>query len=210
MTENSQYQKRKQVYDLMKTLDKGQKGMLFEALLGEWAETLPKKGKEYGVASGSGKYGERLEWLQDHWGTAFETKGTTALRKMPLSGVVELLALFALQAADSDDAELTFGSMEDGSELGDKVASGLSAMKVASGPQVVISKSAYNELQRIRREFEEQGGASPETSTKVLQRIMDQLQAMPSVKNEKETKVYTTRRGKYDAKKKAESGFTNK
>ncbi len=43
MAEQSQYQKKKQVTDLLKTLDRGQKSMLFETLLGEWAETLPKK-----------------------------------------------------------------------------------------------------------------------------------------------------------------------
>ena len=203
MAELSAYQKKKQVADLLKSLDKGQKQMLREALISEWAETLPQKGKEYGVAGGCGKFAERLEWLQEHWGTAFESKGGRALRKMPLTGVIELLALFALQAADSDDTELSFGSLEDGSELGDKVASGLAAMKAASGPQVVISQSAYNELQKIRLEYEELGGASPETSTKVLQKLFDQLQAMPSVKSQKEVARYESRKKKVDPKSKA-------
>jgi len=203
MAELTQYQKKKQVADLVKTLDKGQKQMLREILVAEWAETLPQKGKEYGVSGGGGKFAERLEWLQEHWGTAFESKGGTALRKMPLTGVIELLTLFALSAADSEDAELSFGSLEDGSELGDKVASGLAAMRAMSGPQVVISQAAYNELQKIRREYEEIGGASPETSTKVLQKILDQLQSMPSVKNQKEIARYESRKKKVDTKDKA-------
>jgi hypothetical protein len=203
MAEKTQYQKRKEVSDLLNTLDRGQKSMLLEALLGEWAETLPKKGKEYGVSGGNGKYTERLEWLQEHWGTAFESKGSTALRKMPLSGVLELLALFCLGAADSDDMEVSCGSLEDGSELGDKVASALSAMKQAAGPQVVISQAAYNQLQQIRREYEELGGKGPEESTKVLAKILDQLQAMPSVKNVKEVARYESKKKKVDAKGKA-------
>lgn len=194
MPEQSAYQKKKQVFDLLKTLDKGQKGMLLEALLEEWAETeLPRRGKEYGV---SGNYSERIEWLSEHWGTQFETKGTTALRKMPTSGVVSLLTLFALRASESEDSQLTFGSLEDGSELGDKVASGLDAMKQATGPQVVISQSAYNQLQAIRREWEASGGQGPEASTKILQKIMDQLQSMPSVKNAKEIARYESRKKK--------------
>jgi hypothetical protein len=66
-------------------------------------------------------------------------KETKALRKMPLSGVLELLTLFSLNVADSGDEDPSFGSLEDGSELGEKMASGLSAMKSANGPQVEIS-----------------------------------------------------------------------
>jgi hypothetical protein len=192
MAEVSQYQKRKQVADLLRTLDRGQRGMLLEDLLEDWAQTLPKRGKDYGATSSS-KYGERLEWLQSHWGTQFPTKGTMALRRMPLAGVLELLTLFCLGAADSD-SEPSFGSLEDGSELGDKVASALVAMQSAGGPQVVISQAAFNELQKIRREYEELGGASPEASTKVLKKLFDHLQAMPSVKDEKEVARYEKRK----------------
>ncbi|MCP9903118.1 hypothetical protein KBY72_13935 [Cyanobium sp. BA5m-21] len=196
MPELSQYQKQKQTNELIKGLDNGQKAVVLDKLLEEWVETLPRKGKDYGVGAGKGKWAERFEWLQEHWGTQFDNgKGSVALRRMPASGVLELLTLFALQAADSDDDELTFGSLEDGSELGEKVASGLSAMKEASGPQVAISLGAFNELQRIRREYQEAGGTSDAaTSTKVLQKIFDQLQAMPSVKDEKETARYEKRK----------------
>jgi hypothetical protein len=209
MAEQSQYQKRKQVNDLVKTLDRGQKGMLFETLLDEWAESLPKKGKEYGVSGGSSKYAERLDWLQEHWGTAFETKGTNAVRRMPLSGVIELLALFCLGAADQQKAGDGFGILEDGSELAERVASGLSAMRDANGPQVVISQSAYNELQKIRREYEELGGQGPETSTKILEKLMNQLQAMPGMKNEKEIAKYETTKTRKVKKEELPAGFTN-
>jgi hypothetical protein len=203
----SQYQKRKEVEGIVKSLDRGQKGQLLEMLLEDWSETLPKRGKEYGVGSGD-KYQRRLGWLQEHWGNQFETKGSTALRKMPLSGVLELLTLFCLSAADSKDADVAFGSLEDGSELGEKVASSLAAMKDASGPQVVISQAAYNELQKIRREYEELGGAGPESSTKILEKIFDQLQSMPSMKSEKETKAYETKKKKV-AKDAMPAGFSS-
>lgn len=203
MAELSQYQKRKQVEDLYEGLDRGQRSQLLELLLEDWAEALPKKGKDYGVAQSS-KYAKRLEWLTSHWGTAFTTKtGGSGLRRMPLGTVVAILSLFALQAADSEDDTLTFGSLEDGSELADKVATGLSAMKMAGGEQVTISRSAYNQLQAIRREWEEQGGASPEASTKVLAKIFDQLSAMPSVKSDKEIARYESRKKKVDTTNKA-------
>lgn len=186
----SQYQKRKEVADLVKSLDRGQKSMLLEDLLEDWAQTLPKKGKEYGV--NSGKFAERLEWLQEHWGTQFPTKGTMALRRMPMAGVLELLTLFCLGVADSPD-EPSFGSLEDGGELGDKVASALAAMHSAGGPQVVISQAAFNALQKIRREYEALGGDKPEASTKILKKIFDQLESMPSVKSQKEIKAYQSR-----------------
>lgn len=186
MAELSQYQKKKQVADLMKTLDKGQKAQLLETLLGEWAETLPKKTKEYGETNGGGKYLDRLEWLQEHWGTAFEARGTTALRKMPLSGVLELLTVFTLNAADSKEGEMTFGALEDGSELAEKVASALDAMKQAAGPQVVISMDAYKHLQAIKRLWSEEGNVSPEVSTKIMEQIKGALKSMPAVKSEAE------------------------
>jgi hypothetical protein len=184
MAELSAYQKKQQVASLMKTLDKGQKGQLLEALLGEWAETLPKKGKEFGISGGDGKFVERLEWLQEHWGTAFETKGTTALRKMPLSGVLELLTLFTLKGADSKEKEMTFGALQDGSVLAEKVARTLEAMKQAQGPQVVITRAAYDHLQAIKRMWKAEGNASPETSSKILDELEGVLRSMPAVKSE--------------------------
>jgi hypothetical protein len=186
MAELSAYQKKKQVTDLLQTLDKGQKGQLLEALLGEWAETLPKKGKEFGVSGGDGKFEERLKWLQEHWGTAFEAKGTTALRKMPLSGVLELLTLFVLGGADSTDEALTFGSLEDGSELGEKVAAAVDAMKQTAGPKVVITMDAYKHLQAIKRVWSEEGNVAPEVSTKILEMLKGALKSMPAVKSEAE------------------------
>ena len=209
MSETSAYQKKKALDTLYKGLDKGQKKALLDLLLEEWAETLPQKGKEPGVAGGNGKWAKRLDWLQEHWGTAFETKGTNAVRRMPLSGVIELLALFCLGAADQQKAGDGFGILEDGSELAERVASGLSAMRVTNGPQVVISQSAYNELQKIRREYEELGGQGPETSTKILEKLMNQLQAMPGMKNEKEIAKYETTKTRKVKKEELPAGFTN-
>lgn len=194
MAELSAYQKKQQVASLMKTLDKGQKAQMLEALLGEWAETLPKKGKEFGISGGNGKFKERLDWLQEHWGTTFETKGTTALRKMPLSGVLELLTLFSLKVADSKEDEMTFGALEDGSELAEKVASALDAMKQAQGPQVVITMDAYKHLQAIKRLWSEEGNVSPEVSTKIMEQIKGALKSMPAVKSEAELQRIEARR----------------
>jgi hypothetical protein len=214
MTELSAYQKKKLVSDTLANLDRGQKAQALELLLEEWAETLPKRGKEYGVAGGSARYAERLEWLSEHWGTQFvvekKDRETKALRKMPLSGVLELLTLFCLNVADSGDEDASFGSLEDGSELGEKVASGLSALKSSNGPRVVISMEAFRELQRLAREAQEGGAEGPRTSTAIVEKLASVLKDMPSAKTEKETRVYRTRRAKYDAKKKAEMAFTNK
>lgn len=194
MAELSAYQKKQQVASLMKTLDKGQKGQMLEALLGEWAETLPKKTKEYGEKSDGGKYLERLEWLQEHWGTAFESRGTTALRKMPLSGVLELLTVFTLNAADSEEGEMNFGTLEDGSELAEKVATALDAMKQAAGPQVVITMDAYKHLQAIKRLWKEEGNVAPEVSTKIMEMIAGAMKSMPAVKSDAELERIAARK----------------
>ena len=159
---------------------------MLEALLGEWAETPPKKGKEFGISGGNGKFKERLEWLQEHWGTAFETKDTTALRKMPLSGVLELLTLFMLKGADISEDALTFGALEDGSELAEKVATALDAMEQAQGPQVVITMDVYKHLQAIKRLWKEEGNVAPEVSTKIMEMIAGAIKSMPSVKSDAE------------------------
>ena len=200
-TEISAYQRKKRVVDAVNKWDKGEKAIAFELLLGEWAEQLPKASKAT----------ERLEWLQEHWGTQFEVtrKGVMkkALRKATLEGVLELLTLFCLNAADSEDEELTFGSLElppgeDGPEaVSDKVASGLSALKQASGPVVQIPLAAYRELQRLRKEAEGAGADPARTNTSVLKTIDDILRSMPSVKDEKETRVYQKRRAAYDKRK---------
>jgi len=196
MAEASQYQKRKQVTDLVKSLERGQRTMLLETLLADWAQTLPKRAKDYGVAGGSDKYQKRLDWLQDHWGTQFETKGSSAVRRLPLSGVLELLTLFCLNSAGSEEKDLSFGSLEDGSELAEKVASGLQQLRGASGPLVTISLDAYNQLQKIAREYREQGGGSPEASTKILERVLSELEAMPGMKTEKEQAKYEKAKAK--------------
>ncbi len=48
-----------------------------------------------------------------------------------------LLTLLTLCAAVCTDEELSFSSLEDGSELGDKVATSLTAMKQAGGEEVL-------------------------------------------------------------------------
>jgi hypothetical protein len=205
MAAQSQYEKRKALDTLYKGLDKGQKKQLLELLLEEWAETLPQKGKEQGVAGGNGKWAKRLDWLQEHWGTEFETKGTTALRRMPISGVVELLTLYALSVVDGKE-DIEFGSFEMGTELTDKVNTALAALKDASGEQVTMSRKAYNELQRIKREFAKVGGEVRNVDTSILSSLGELLESLPSVKSEKEIAVYESRKKKVDAKEKA---FTN-
>lgn len=203
MSELSQYQKRKQVTDLMKTLDKGQKGVLFELLLEEWAETLPHRLKDWDAPK-DGRLQARLEWLQEHWGTAFETgKGGQGLRRMPLGNVVGLLTTFCLKAADNPDSEVDFGMLDDESEIGMKVATGLEQMSVANGPQVTISLHAWNQMQAIRREWKEQGGKDVAADTSIIKKIFDQLESMPSVKDEKEIKRYVSRKKKVSTEDKA-------
>jgi hypothetical protein len=82
-------------------------------------------------------------------------------------------------------------------------------MRDANGPQVVISQSAYNELQKIRREYEELGGQGPETSTKILEKLMNQLEAMPGMKNEKEVAKYETAKTKKLKKEEMPAGFSS-
>lgn len=209
MASSSQYEKRKALDTLYKGLDKGQKKQLLDLLLEEWAETLPQKGKDQGVVSERGKWSKRLDWLQEHWGTEFETKGTTALRRMPISGVVELLTLYALSVADQKE-DLDFGSFEMGTELTDKVNTALAALKDASGEQVTISRSAFNELQRIKREFAEAGGeVRGDVSTKILGSLGELLASLPSIKSEKEIAKYQVTKARKMKSEELPSGFTN-
>ena len=202
MAEQSQYQKRKEIEGIYKSLDKGAKKQLLELLLEDWAQALPQKGKEQGVSGANGKWAKRLVWLQDHWGTEFETKGTTAIRRMPLSGVVELLTIYALSVADVKGS-LEFGSFEMESELSDKVNTALTALKSASGEQVSISRDAFNELQRIKREFAEAGGeVRGEVSTKILSTLGELLASLPSIKSEKEVAKYQANHAAYESRKK--------
>jgi hypothetical protein len=114
---------------------------------------------------------------------------------MPLSGVLELLTLFVLRGADTKDEFLTFGSLDDRSVLGEKVASAIDVMRETTGPQVVITRSAYDHLQAIKRMWEkEKGEVSPEESTKILDRLMGALKSMPAVKTEAEIKSVEARK----------------
>jgi hypothetical protein len=207
MAEQSQYQKRRQLESIYNGLERGQKRMLFEMLLEDWVETLPQKGKEQGVTGGNGKWTKRLTWLQEHWGTGFETKGSTALRKMPLSGVIELLTLYALSTADLKD-DLEFGSFEMRTDLTDKVNTALTALKDASGEQVTLSRKAYNELQRIKREFAEAGGEVRNVDSSILSSLGELLASLPSVKSEKETAKYEATKAKKLKKDEVPTGFS--
>jgi hypothetical protein len=208
MADQTPYQKRKEVEGLWEGLDKGQKKQILELALGEWAEALPQKGKEQGVTGGGGKWTKRLSWLQDHWGTQFPTKGTVALRKMPLSGVVELLTLYALGVADVKE-DLEFGSFEMQTELTNKVNTALTALKGASDEQVTISRNAFNELQRIKREFAEAGGeVRGDVSTKILSSLGELLASLPSVKSEKEVARYEATKAKKLKKDEVPAGFS--
>ena len=207
MSEQSPYQKRKEVEVLYKGLDRGHKKMLFEMLLEDWVETLPQKGKEQGVTGGGGKWTKRLNWLQEHWGTQFPTKGTLALRKMPLSGVVELLTLYALSVADVQE-DLEFGSFEMQTDLSNKVNTALTALKGASGEQVSISRSAFNELQRIKREFAEAGGEVRNVDSSILSSLGELLKSLPSVKSEKEVAKYEATKARKVKKEEMPAGFS--
>ena len=207
MAELTAYQKRKEIEGIFNSLDKGQKKQLLELLLEDWAETLPQKGKEQGVTGVGGKWSKRLEWLQEHWGTQFPTKGTLALRKMPLSGVIELLTLYALSTADQKD-DLDFGSFEMGTDLTNKVNTALSALKESSGEQVTISRNAFNELQRIKREFAEAGGEVRNVDSSILSSLGELLKSLPSVKSEKEVAKYEATKARRVKKEEMPAGFS--
>jgi|688.fasta_scaffold1032966_1 hypothetical protein len=207
MAELTAYQKRKEIEGIFNSLDKGQKKQLLELLLEDWAETLPQKGKEQGVTGVGGKWSKRLEWLQEHWGTQFPTKGTMALRKMPVSGVIELLTLYALSTADQKD-DLDFGSFEMGTDLTNKVNTALSALKESSGEQVTISRNAFNELQRIKREFAEAGGEVRNVDSSILSSLGELLKSLPSVKSEKEVAKYEATKARRVKKEEMPAGFS--
>jgi hypothetical protein len=206
MANTSTYQRQKEIDSLFKRLDKGQRSKLLELLLEEEVASWPAKAKEYGVTA---KAIQRLEWLKEHWGTQFEVEknGTTtkALRKMPLTSVIELLTSFCLGVVDSEDEVITFGSLDLQNKLVDKVASGLSALNQSTGAQVTIPLAAYRDLQRLRREAEAAGADPARTSTAILERIDNILKAMPSVKDEAETASYQKRRLAYDRNKEAKA-----
>ena len=48
MSDQSQYQKRRELETIYNGLERGQKRMLFELLLEDWAETLPQRGTRPG------------------------------------------------------------------------------------------------------------------------------------------------------------------
>lgn len=212
MSDQSAYQKRKEIESIHKSLDKGQKKQLLELLLEEWAETLPQKGKEQGVTGPDGKWAKRIDWLCEHWGTEFETKGTTALRRMPLSGVVELLTLYALSVSDLKE-DLEFGSFEQQTPLTDKVNTALTALREANGEQVSMSRKAYNELQRIKREFAKAGGEVRNVDTSILSSLGELLESLPSIKDDKEVAKYEAGRAAYETRKQKvetkDKAFTN-
>ena len=206
MANTSAYQRQKEIDNLFKRLDNGQKAKLLELLLEDEVSSWPCKAKEYDVSS---KVAKKLEWLKEHWGTQFtvEKKGvrSRALRKMPLTGVLELLTTFCLGITESQDEAITFGSLEQSNPLVNKVASGLTALNHSTGSQVTISMAAFRDLQRLRREAEAAGADPARTSTAILDRIDDILKAMPSVKDEAETALYQKRRLAYERSKEAKA-----
>lgn len=206
MANTSAYHRKKTVTELFNKLDRGQRSQMLELLLEEEVTSWPAKGKEYGVTA---KATQRLEWLREHWGTQFEVekqgKTTKALRKMPLSGVIELLTLFCLGVTESGDEVITFGSLEQGNKLVDKVSSGLTALNQSNGAQVTISIAAFRELQRLRREAEAAGADPARTSTEILAKIDNILRAMPSVKDDEEIALYQKRRISYEKRKEAKA-----
>ena len=206
MANTSTYQRQKEIDSLFKRLDKGQRSKLLELLLEEEVASWPAKGKEYGITS---KATQKIEWLKEHWGTQFEVekKGakTRALRKMPLTSVIELLSTFCLGITETEDEAITFGSLEQPNPLVDKVASGLTALNQSTGSQVTISMAAFRDLQRLRREAEASGADPARTNTAILARIDDILKAMPSVKDEVETALYQKRRLAYERSKESKA-----
>jgi BMFP domain-containing protein YqiC len=108
------------------------------------------------------------------------------------------------------DSDIEFGSFEMETDLSNKVNTALSALKDSSGEQVTISRSAYNELQRIKREFAEAGGeVRGEVSTKILSSLGELLASLPSVKSEKEVAKYVATKTRKVNKDEVPSGFTN-
>ena len=66
------YQRKKLVGSIYGGLDEGLKSMVMDELIDHWAASLPKKAKEFGV-DGSNKIAQKIEWLEEHWGTTFKS-----------------------------------------------------------------------------------------------------------------------------------------
>jgi hypothetical protein len=173
MVKQSQYDKRKEVEGLIKEMEPSKRKMAFEMLLADWAGELPQKAKDYGVTASGSKWAARLEWLQEQWGTPFETKGTNAIRKMPLSGVLELLALFTLKAADSTGENASFGVLDDGSKLAEAVVPQLRAMKDVGGSK---AETHVKKMDRLWADLKS-GKISAEEYAEESRRLVKQLQA---------------------------------
>ena len=181
------YQRKKLVAAIYQGCDAGLKSMLMDELIDHWATQLPKKAKEFGIDESS-KVAAKINWLEEHWGTAFQSsKGTPALRKMPTEQVIELLITFILSGCAPGEDDLTFGSLDNGSPLAEKVASALDTMKDSVGEEVVITRAAYNELQRLRTMMKEM---SPDALRQVDTRLVDTLQtvlkSVPAAKTQAE------------------------
>ncbi len=143
------YQRKKTVETIYKNCDSGIRTALMDMLIDHWATQLPKKARQFKGVDNSLKLSEKIKWLEEHWGTTTSSGG---VRKMPTEQVIELLLTFVLNTKGAgEDGAMTFGSLEDGSELAEKVASSLEVMNDSVGEEVVITRSAFNELQRLRR-----------------------------------------------------------
>lgn len=171
-TGKSPYQKDKEAERLVSECDSGTRKRVFNILLADWAKDLPQKAKEYGVTASDGKWLARLEWLQEEWGKPFETKGTNAIRRMTLSGVLELLTLFTLQAADSVETNPSFGVLDNGSKLAKTVVPKLKEMKDAVGAKLEIPTSAVRQLDQLTADCD---AMTAEEVKKALEQIKKQI-----------------------------------
>jgi hypothetical protein len=183
--EKSAYQKRKEATALFTELkkDPGKRKLVFDLLLEDWASGLPtatgvkvgvkaqekppkpaKEGEEVKVVKRKKKdtepavnWLERLEVLQDEWGTAFKKEnGEEGFRPLPLTGVLELVTLYVLQ-------------FEEGTQLKEKVNRAVQHLKVVAGPKAEVPAVAK---EKARAALEEKGKRSAEELEELLRDLV--------------------------------------
>jgi hypothetical protein len=177
--EKSAYQKRKEATDLFTELkkDPGKKKLVFDLLLEDWASGLPTatgvkvgvKAQEKPAREGEApkkkkkdtepavNWLERLEVLQDEWGTAFKKEnGEEGFRRLPLTGVLELVTLYVLQ-------------FEEGTALKEKVNRAVKRLKEVAGPKTPVPDA---KLEKARAALKEKGQRSNEELEELLRDLV--------------------------------------
>jgi hypothetical protein len=100
---------------------------------------------------------ERLEVLQDEWGTAFKKEnGEEGFRRLPLTGVLELVTLYVLQ-------------FEEGTALKEKVNRAVKRLKEVAGPKTPVPDA---KLEKARAALKEKGQRSNEELEELLRDLV--------------------------------------